>query len=129
MNDLLDHAVRSSLLDYLDKNVILILRDGRKLVGYFRSFDQYSNILMEEVVERKVFEENFADLYMGVFIVRGENVVFIGELDEDTWGIGSNLREVTMEELLTMISEDTVKNAGVAKVRRFIDVDDDFPLF
>ena len=42
----------ASLVDQLDKRVLVILRDGRNLVGVMRSFDQFSNVVLEDAVER-----------------------------------------------------------------------------
>ena len=44
----------ASLVDQLDKRVLVILRDGRNLVGVMRSFDQFSNVVLEDAVERRV---------------------------------------------------------------------------
>ena len=40
----------ASLVDQLDKRVLVILRDGRNLVGVMRSFDQFSNVVLEDAV-------------------------------------------------------------------------------
>ena len=42
----------ASLVDQLDKRVLVILRDGRNLVGVMRSFDQFPNVVLEDAVER-----------------------------------------------------------------------------
>jgi hypothetical protein len=34
----------ASLVDYLDKPLIVVLRDGKKLFGILRSYDQYGVI-------------------------------------------------------------------------------------
>ena len=44
----------ASLVDQLDKKVLILLRDGRHLVGIMRSFDQFSNVVLEETFERRV---------------------------------------------------------------------------
>ena len=44
----------ASLVDQLDKRVLIILRDGRNLVGVVRSFDQFSNLVLEDTYERRV---------------------------------------------------------------------------
>ena len=36
----------SSLVEQLDRRILLILRDGRHLVGFLRSFDQFSNLVL-----------------------------------------------------------------------------------
>jgi U6 snRNA-associated Sm-like protein LSm1 len=42
----------ASLLDQLDRRVLIILRDGRHLVGVLRSFDQFLNLVLENTSER-----------------------------------------------------------------------------
>lgn len=61
---------------------MLQLRDGRKLIGILRSFDQFANVLLEKSVERIVVGNQYGDIELGVQVVRGENVVFMGRLDE-----------------------------------------------
>ncbi|XP_020227943.1 sm-like protein LSM1A isoform X3 [Cajanus cajan] len=53
-----DFLLSTSLATYLEKKVVVMLQDGRKLLGLLRSFDQF-----------------------GLYVTRGENVVLIGELD------------------------------------------------
>ena len=66
---------------YLDR-VMIILRDGKKLIGTLRSYDQFANMVLEDTVERIVVEKNFGDFPLGLYMVRGENVVLMGEIDE-----------------------------------------------
>ena len=42
----------ASLLEEIDKRILIILRDGRHLVGTLRSFDQYMNLILEGTCER-----------------------------------------------------------------------------
>ncbi|ETL31674.1 hypothetical protein, variant 1 [Phytophthora nicotianae] len=58
----------------------MVLRDGRHLVGYLRSFDQYSNIILEDTFERHVAGGLFCDIELGLNIIRGDNIVLLGEL-------------------------------------------------
>ncbi|PWN37534.1 uncharacterized protein FA14DRAFT_163377 [Meira miltonrushii] len=60
-----------SLVDCVDKKVIIILRDGKEHVGVLRSYDQFANLLIENP-QQKCFD-----------LVRGENVVMMGEIDLD----------------------------------------------
>lgn len=48
----------ASLLDQLDKKLMLILRDGRHLIGKLRSFDQYLNLILEDTCERIIMPGN-----------------------------------------------------------------------
>jgi len=77
----LEHAVRASLIDMLDKELLVVLRDGRKLIGLLRTFDQYSNVVLEECYERRIFKDMFADISMGLYLIRGENIVMMGDID------------------------------------------------
>lgn len=38
-----------SLLDQLDKRLIVLLRDGRTLIGCLRTIDQFANLILDEV--------------------------------------------------------------------------------
>ncbi|KAI9836130.1 MAG: SM-like, degradation of cytoplasmic mRNAs and positively regulates transcription initiation [Thelocarpon superellum] len=59
------------------------LRDGRKLIGVLRSWDQFANLVLQDTVERIFIQRVFADIPRGVFLVRGENVLLLGEIDLD----------------------------------------------
>ena len=48
----------ASLIEEIDKRIMIILRDGRHIVGRLRSFDQYMNLIMEETHERIIVEGN-----------------------------------------------------------------------
>ncbi|KRX72161.1 U6 snRNA-associated Sm-like protein LSm1, partial [Trichinella sp. T6] len=57
-----------------------------------------ANIVLEDTVERIVVNNMYSDISMGLFIVRGENVFLVGELDQNK----------PMEEILT---KTTIKEA------------------
>jgi U6 snRNA-associated Sm-like protein LSm1 len=42
----------AALIDQLDTSILVILKDGRNLVGTLRSFDQYMNLVLEATSER-----------------------------------------------------------------------------
>ena len=69
-----------SLLDQLDKRVLVVLRDGKTLVGILRTIDQFANLLLEDTVERIHVDQAFGQLRRGIYLVRGENVVLAGEV-------------------------------------------------
>ncbi|KAI0396008.1 hypothetical protein F5Y17DRAFT_421613 [Xylariaceae sp. FL0594] len=83
----------AQLLDLTDKKLLLVLRDGRKLIGILRSWDQFANLVLQSTVERvftTITEPKsslprglFADKHHGIFLVRGENVLLLGEIDLD----------------------------------------------
>uniref|UniRef100_A0A3B4BJ80 U6 snRNA-associated Sm-like protein LSm1 n=1 Tax=Periophthalmus magnuspinnatus TaxID=409849 RepID=A0A3B4BJ80_9GOBI len=70
----------ASLIDDIDKKHLVLLRDGRTLIGYLRSIDQFANLVFHQTVERIHVGKKFGDIPRGIFIVRGENVVLLGEI-------------------------------------------------
>ncbi|KUJ18125.1 Sm-like ribonucleoprotein [Mollisia scopiformis] len=80
----------AQLLDLTDKKLMVSLRDGRKLIGVLRSWDQFANLVLQQTIER-IFVPSlspsepglFADVPRGIFLVRGENVTLLGEIDLD----------------------------------------------
>lgn len=83
----------AQLLDLTDKKLLVWLRDGRKLNGVLRSWDQFANLVLQSTVER-IFATTsdpsepqpkglYADQSHGIFLVRGENVLLLGEIDLD----------------------------------------------
>ena len=45
-----------------------------------RSFDQFANVVLEEAVERVVVGKRYADVPLGLYVIRGENVVLLGQM-------------------------------------------------
>ncbi|CAB09117.1 U6 snRNA-associated Sm-like protein LSm1 [Schizosaccharomyces pombe] len=89
-----------SLVDYVDRKVIVVLRDGKKLIGILRSFDQFANLMLQYTIERIYVDDMYGDIDRGVYIVRGENVVLLGELDLDKeYDAVKQLRRMPAEEL------------------------------
>ncbi|WFD46449.1 hypothetical protein GLX27_001084 [Malassezia furfur] len=70
-----------ALVDCVDKKVLVILRDGRKLIGILRAYDQFANLLLHETIERVYLGNRYGDIFKGLYIIRGENVVLLGEVD------------------------------------------------
>ncbi|KAL4893036.1 hypothetical protein BDV59DRAFT_178296 [Aspergillus ambiguus] len=73
----------AQLLDLTDKKLVLVLRDGRKLIGVLRSWDQFANLVLQDTIERMYVGNLYADIPRGIFLVRGENVLLLGEIDLD----------------------------------------------
>lgn len=69
-----------------------------QILGVLRSFDQFANLVLDEAVERIIVGEMFADIPLGIYLVRGENLVLMGQMDpakEEPPG----LRRVTESEI------------------------------
>ncbi|KAL0951124.1 hypothetical protein HGRIS_007860 [Hohenbuehelia grisea] len=83
MDSLIPFTTSGSLVDCVDRKMLVVLRDGRKLHGVLRSYDQFANLVLEDTVERIYHEDAFAESFHGLFLIRGENVVLLGEIDLD----------------------------------------------
>ncbi|KIW86988.1 uncharacterized protein Z519_12453 [Cladophialophora bantiana CBS 173.52] len=96
----------AQLLDLTDKKLLLVLRDGRKIFGVLRSWDQFANLVLTDTKERYFVSiplatsadsakpqsqsqqppptrNLYCDIPRGTFLVRGENVLLLGEVDLD----------------------------------------------
>ncbi|XP_047655746.1 U6 snRNA-associated Sm-like protein LSm1 isoform X2 [Tachysurus fulvidraco] len=78
---------------------LVLLRDGRTLIGILRSIDQFANLVLHQTVERIHVGKKFGDIPRGIFVVRGENVVLLGEVDLDK-DCDQILQRVSIEEIL-----------------------------
>mmetsp|Transcript_10475 Transcript_10475/g.14850 ORF Transcript_10475/g.14850 Transcript_10475/m.14850 type:complete len:254 (+) Transcript_10475:348-1109(+) len=112
----------ASLVEQLDQRLLIVLRDGRHLVGIFRSFDQFSNMVLEHTSERRVWTDSssssssqedagktfYADVPLGLYVVRGDSMVLMGQItnDDET----TNMIKLSPEEL-----EDKKKKAQEEK--------------
>eukprot|EP00899_Mesostigma_viride_P026301 jgi/Mesvir1/6856/Mv09027-RA.1 len=89
----------SSLAEELDKKLLVYLRDGRKLIGILRSFDQFANVVLEGTYERIVVGDMYCDEPLGLYIVRGENVVLLGQIDPEKELLPPHIRNVSLHEI------------------------------
>ena len=111
----------ASMVEQLDRRLLVILRDGRHLVGILRTFDQFSNMVLQETSERRILvvaggEEQAedgayagggnggavcyqTDIELGLFVIRGDSVVLFGEVEDDEEGRSDGpVRFVSLEE-------------------------------
>eukprot|EP01080_Neovahlkampfia_damariscottae_P012208 gene12208-5795_t len=85
----------TSLFESLDKKFFILLKDGRVLIGILRSYDQYTNLVLESTIERIIVNEFYCDFPRGKFIIRSENVVIMGEYEKDV----KKMKKVTKEKI------------------------------
>ncbi|KAI1728734.1 LSM domain-containing protein [Ditylenchus destructor] len=104
-----------SLLDQLDKKLMVVLRDGKTLIGYLRTIDQFANLVLHETLERIYIGKFYGDIPRGIFLIRGENVVLAGEIDENQ---PCTLTQVSLEEILRMQNERAEKRAILAQEKQ-----------
>ncbi|CAH8391046.1 unnamed protein product [Eruca vesicaria subsp. sativa] len=140
----------TSLAAYLDKKILVLLRDGRKLMGLLRSFDQFgtfvlcfflccllkfpeevfcfceANAVLEEAYERVIVGELYCDIPLGLYIIRGENVVLIGELDVEKEELPAQMVQVSEAEIKKAQKaekEEMLLKGLMRKRMEFLDLD------
>ncbi|KAK7206177.1 hypothetical protein BZA70DRAFT_236631 [Myxozyma melibiosi] len=113
----------AQLVDCVDKRLLVILRDGRKLIGILRSFDQYANLVLQDTVERIVVDSLYNDQPRGVYIIRGENVVLVGQIDPEKESSPS-MTEVSLDEIYAAQQKesDERKRKEEVKTGKLIDL-------
>uniref|UniRef100_F6YVQ1 U6 snRNA-associated Sm-like protein LSm1 n=2 Tax=Ciona intestinalis TaxID=7719 RepID=F6YVQ1_CIOIN len=89
----------ASLIEEIDKKQLVMLRDGRILIGYLRSVDQFANLVLHKTVERVHVGSMYGDIPRGIFVIRGENVVLLGEVDIEHEE-RKDLEKVSIEKIL-----------------------------
>ncbi|OJD36032.1 small nuclear ribonucleoprotein [Diplodia corticola] len=109
----------AQLLDLTDKKLMVALRDGRKLIGVLRSWDQFANLVLQDTIERIFCQNLYADINRGVFLVRGENVLLLGEidLDKDDY-IPEPFEQAPMERVYALQKQETEERKKKDKLRR-----------
>ncbi|KAJ5917659.1 hypothetical protein N7466_011213 [Penicillium verhagenii] len=75
-----------SLQTYINKKVLILTVDGRTLLGNLLSTDQLTNLVLTNTVERIIRtpedDEASTEIEHGLYLIRGDNVVVCGEVDE-----------------------------------------------
>lgn len=76
-----------ALSTYISKRVLIITTDGRTLLGTLESYDQQTNLILSGTIERIIRpaedEEESSSVEHGLYLVRGDNVVLVGGVDEE----------------------------------------------
>ncbi|XP_014677696.1 PREDICTED: U6 snRNA-associated Sm-like protein LSm8 [Priapulus caudatus] len=74
----------SALENFVNHTVSVITSDGRNIVGMLKGFDQTVNLILDESHERVYSTVTGVEqIVLGLYIVRGDNVAVVGEIDED----------------------------------------------
>ncbi|SCV68055.1 BQ2448_176 [Microbotryum intermedium] len=109
-----------ALIDLVDKKILVHLRDGRRLIGVLRSYDQYANLVLTQTIERLFHppSKTFAQTERGVFLIRGENVVLLGEVDLDTEDAAiEKLQLQPWEQLAALLEQDKQQKEQHARIK------------
>ncbi|RDW62760.1 hypothetical protein BP5796_11062 [Coleophoma crateriformis] len=124
-----------TFLALLAEKLMVSLRDGRKLIGVLRSWDQFANLVLQQTVERifipppstassdsrtpsPVQPGLYADVPRGIFLVRGENVLLLGEIDLDKDDDDPpGYQKADLELVHQLVKEKKAKEARREKIR------------
>ncbi|KAF2834620.1 Sm-like ribonucleoprotein [Patellaria atrata CBS 101060] len=108
----------AQLLDLTDKKLMVSLRDGKKIIGVLRSWDQFANLVLQDTIERIFVQNLYADIPRGIYIVRGENVLLLGEidLDKDDY-IPEAFQEASVDRVFTLQKKEAEDRKRKEKAR------------
>ncbi|KAJ8601299.1 hypothetical protein CTAYLR_007217 [Chrysophaeum taylorii] len=117
-------SAAASLVDQLDKKVLILMRDGKHIVGIMRSFDQFANLVLEDTYERRVVvpesgRASYGDVRVGLYVVRGDAIVLLGEVDPDLEETETYPEEVSATDIMDL------EHASETDVQADLRVDDD----
>ncbi|KZT62476.1 Sm-like ribonucleo protein [Calocera cornea HHB12733] len=74
----------ASLNGYINQRVLLILQDGRCIVGTLAGFDNRADIVLSNSVERVYSpDEPVEEVPLGLYLVKGDMILLVGELDTE----------------------------------------------
>ncbi|VDM51775.1 unnamed protein product [Angiostrongylus costaricensis] len=74
----------STLDTFMNRVISVVTGDGRNIIGMMKGFDQLVNVVLEDSHERVYCEtQGVEQIPLGLYIIRGDNIAVIGELDEE----------------------------------------------
>lgn len=109
----------TSLVQVLDRNVLVVLRDGKKYVGILRSYDQYGTIVLHDTSERIYIQDKYGEQHCGVYLIRGENIMLLCEIDQEK-DSSLPLEKRPMIEMLNKQKEAIEESRRLYRLRRQI---------
>ncbi|KAJ2772699.1 U6 snRNA-associated Sm-like protein, partial [Coemansia nantahalensis] len=69
---------------YIDRKVLVVMNDGRVIVGTLCGLDQTTNIIVRGCQERVFSEDEGVEVVdLGLYLVRGDNISVVGLVDEE----------------------------------------------
>ncbi|OII75548.1 small nuclear ribonucleoprotein U6 [Cryptosporidium ubiquitum] len=88
----------------LDKEIYVVLRDGRQFTGIFRSFDQYGSLCLEKSFEVFSSQDCYNEIYQGCMVFRGDNLMLCGLIDQDVKS--NNAKKIPLADILKIKQEE-----------------------
>ncbi|KER21406.1 hypothetical protein T265_10276 [Opisthorchis viverrini] len=106
----------ASLFHDLGKKMMVCLHGGRVYFGFLRIIDQFGNVVLHQAFERIHVDKKFCDIPQGILMIRGENIILIGEVDENC-NIEEQLELVSEKEIYALQAERTAARKALSKRR------------
>eukprot|EP00924_Labyrinthula_sp_SR-Ha-C_P004858 maker-scaffold_1-snap-gene-14.5-mRNA-1 protein AED:0.33 eAED:0.33 QI:87/1/1/1/0/0.33/3/139/119 len=97
-----------SLINDLDKKVLVVLRDGKHLIGKLASYDQYTNVVLKDTKEYLFNDKIYAKDELGLYVIKTDNIVIISTIRENN--LKENYTEVDLEEFIEPVEELSLPN-------------------
>ncbi|ELP84216.1 lsm1, putative [Entamoeba invadens IP1] len=72
----------SLIKQYQNKLVEAVTNDGRIFIGTLIGYDNPSNIVLRECIERVFSKSGVSVIPCGLLVLRGDEIILIGALDE-----------------------------------------------
>lgn len=83
---LLNECTQANLI-LISEQILVITVDGRTLTGHLQTCDQVTNLVLSDTIERIIRpqddEEPSSEAHHGLYLIRGDNVVCVGLVDEE----------------------------------------------
>ncbi|EDV22959.1 U6 snRNA-associated Sm-like protein LSm1 [Trichoplax sp. H2] len=108
-------AYTANLMSDIDKKLMIVLKDGRTLIGFLRSVDQFANLVLQDTIERIHVGKQYGDIPRGLFVIRGDNVAILGEMDDKK--DLTQLQKVSIEDILDAQREQLQRRDEETKLR------------
>ncbi|KAH7820803.1 putative U6 snRNA-associated Sm-like protein LSm1 [Monocercomonoides exilis] len=99
----------------VDTYVIVHTRDNKVILGWMRTFDAFTNVVLEGAVERIMVDDKYADIELGTLILRGETISTLCQMPL-TDPIAKKCKKVELVDIIEQYTEEQekIKKAEIA---------------
>ncbi|KAH8868757.1 U6 snRNA-associated Sm-like protein LSm1 [Schistosoma japonicum] len=104
----------ASLIQDIGKKMVVSLRGGRMFIGFLRIIDQ--QCCSSQCCGTYSCRNKFCDVPQGILLIRGENIIIIGDLNPEV-NIDEKLERVSEKEIYKLQQEQTAARKELAKKR------------
>ena len=115
------YAGASSLAEQLDKPIMAVLQDGRLLLGTLISYDHFGTLVLKDAKERQVGKTHYCDIEQpGIYVLRGETLCALGEIDPKLDANLPNLSIGTQEQVFLEQDELIAEGEKIGLANMFV---------